>query len=218
MACWILSSVFLALEFSCALYWSSWFVNIRCVYVLFTAMFNKDWHDHFSNLFSTFCPLENLPVTLPHHIRIAIIVNHYDHFQMNEKRHFVINYLAKRISLRNMLPKQPSKNWRLFFIRKTYLSHYLIRADHQAVITISHRYKLCRVLCYISFIEARSQGSSDFVSPFVRSFFAVMYRLSLVLVCVYIAVSVMLLTCPRDTEAIAPRPGKRSQVKVINLL
>ncbi|CAH3118074.1 unnamed protein product [Pocillopora meandrina] len=40
-----------------------------------------------------------------------------------------------------------------------------------------------------------------------------MYRLSLVLVCVYIAVSVMLLTCPRDTEAAAPLPpGKRSQV------
>ncbi|RMX47606.1 hypothetical protein pdam_00015122, partial [Pocillopora damicornis] len=97
---------------------------------------------------------------------------------------------------------------------KTYLSHYLIRADHQAVITInSHSYKLCRVLCYISFIEARSQGSSDLVSPFVRSFFAVMYRLSLVLVCVYIAVSVMLLTCPRDTEASALTPyGKRSQV------
>lgn len=47
-------------------------------------MFNKDRHDHFSNLFSTFCPLENLPVTLPHHIRIAIIVNHYDHFQSLE--------------------------------------------------------------------------------------------------------------------------------------
>ncbi|PFX21769.1 hypothetical protein AWC38_SpisGene13721 [Stylophora pistillata] len=41
-----------------------------------------------------------------------------------------------------------------------------------------------------------------------------MYKLSTLLVGVFIAVSVLLLTCPRDTEAAAPWPykGKRSQV------